>query len=236
MTRPWLLVLLFFRLELLVGWVTLSQSRFGAQLADIQKQTAGNLQNVSVPLIQRLGFFWSAPQVQSSASGLGGGITWAWDSTLCSKLLPLFHETVFGYQLVTCETIKAAVHRGFASWADNHPTISISRDERVQALGMLSPSCPLAELWVTALNATSSGSKSAALTDTQLAALMAVPTDQQSAAATGNSSPPLAWCPKLEPRRVNLRGRQRPPRRARATRVNSTSPLAVWQPVARGSR
>lgn len=185
MTRPWLLVLLFFRLELLVGWVTLSQSRFGAQLADIQKQTAGNLQNVSVPLIQRLGFFWSAPQVQSSASGLGGGITWAWDSTLCSKLLPLFHETVFGYQLVTCETIKAAVHRGFASWADNHPTISfVDVTNECEALGMLSPSCPLAELWVTALNTTSSGSKSAALTDTQLAALMAVPTDQQSTAAT----------------------------------------------------
>lgn len=174
---------LFALLRSSCGWVTLSQVRFGAQLETIQQQTKGTYTG-SAPLIQRLGFVWSLPPVRASAEGLGGGIAWAWDSSLCDALLPRFHEDLLGFRFVNCQTLQAAVHRGFASWADNHPTISfIDVTDQCEAMGDLSPSCPLVELWVTSLKPEAgTGTQSGAnLTATQVAALTAGPNGALSA-------------------------------------------------------
>lgn len=136
------------------AWVTLSQAKFGTQLDDIKAQTAGDVPQ-NTPLIQLLGFVWNMPSVASSSEGLGGGITWAWDPMLCDRLLPRFHEDVLWIKFITCDSLRAAMHRGFASWGANHAHISfVDVTEECHALGRLDPSCPLLELWVTALNKT----------------------------------------------------------------------------------
>ena len=48
------------------GWTTISQSRFGAQLGEIQAQMRGN-QTQSEP-VRLLGFLWNAP-VRSTTFG-----------------------------------------------------------------------------------------------------------------------------------------------------------------------
>ena len=134
------------------AWITLSQSRFGANLGHIKEQARGNY-SANVPLLQRLGFIWNLPGDPASSEGLGGGIAWAFDVALCDKLRPRFHETLLWFDFITCDVLKAAVHRGFASWADNHPSVSfIDVTEECLALGQPNRSCPLIELWVTALN------------------------------------------------------------------------------------
>ena len=53
---------------------------------------------------------------------------------------------------VTCSHLKAAMHRGFATWSDNSARISfVDVTEECEKLGRLDKDCPLAELWVTAL-------------------------------------------------------------------------------------
>ena len=101
------------------AWITLSQSRFGAQLNHIQAQMQGNY-SAGVPIMQLLGFIWNMPSDPASTAGLGGGITWAWDEHLCRRLLPRFHEDLLFIEFITCDVLKAAMRRGFASWADNH--------------------------------------------------------------------------------------------------------------------
>jgi hypothetical protein len=98
------------------------------------------------------------PEDSLSTHGLGGGITWAWDPSLCDKLLPLFSERIFS--LIECEDIKAALTRGFDSWARNSRYIKfhdVTGD--CEALGQLTAECPLAEVWVSSLeNATADDS------------------------------------------------------------------------------
>lgn len=133
----------------LFGWVTISQVKLGAQLGDIREQMRGNF---TAPPLQRLGYLWSLPDAASSSNGLGGGITWAWDPTLCERLLPRFHEDMLFVELVSCDTLKAAVHRAFASWSDNHALISfLDVTAECEAMGQTTADCPLAELWITAL-------------------------------------------------------------------------------------
>ena len=140
------------------AWISLSQARFGAKLQHIKEQVRGNY-SANVPLLQRLGFIWDSPSEPSNSEGLGGGIAWAFDPTLCDKLRPRFHETLLWLDFITCDVLKAAVHRGFASWADNHPSVSfIDVTEECTALGQPNRSCPLIELWVTALNSTKDAS------------------------------------------------------------------------------
>jgi hypothetical protein len=64
---------------------------------------------------------WTMPSDVDSLEGLGGGITWAWDPTLCTALLPRFKErsSAFGSTLVSCDSIKAALTRAFDNWSAN---------------------------------------------------------------------------------------------------------------------
>ena len=133
------------------SWVTLSQSRLGAQLDVIQEESRRNFSR-SVPPLQRLGYRWDLPSEPASSSGLGGGISWAWDPTLCSHLLPRFHENLLVFEWINCAVLKAAVHSAFATWSDNHADLSfVDVTAECEAIGMLEPDCPLAEVWVTVL-------------------------------------------------------------------------------------
>ena len=50
--------------------------------------------------------------------GLGMGITWAWDPTLCAKLKPVFVTSAFGVSIgIDCNSFKSAMHRAFATWS-----------------------------------------------------------------------------------------------------------------------
>ena len=140
------------------SWVTISQSRFGAQLEAIralQKQPVDGQADpyADVHIQQTLGYLWSQPSDPSSHRGLGGGITWAWDPNLCDALLPTFKEDFFFVPFVTCPSLKSAMHRAFASWSDNSAALSFNdvtaECEKLSQTGRAEQDCPLAELWVT---------------------------------------------------------------------------------------
>lgn len=133
------------------AWITTAQQLYGGQIEEWQLETRndtglGDPTSLAAQYLSR-GRLWSMPEDSMSTHGLGGGITWAWDPSLCSKLLPLFSECVFN--LITCEDIKAALTRGFDSWARNSRYINfhdVTGD--CEALGQLTPECPLAEVWI----------------------------------------------------------------------------------------
>jgi len=151
------------------GWVTISQSRYGATPKDIADQFRGNLTGVS-PYSQ-LGYIWHMPADSQALAGLGGGIAWAWDDRLCDMLLPpmdgriggtpqLFKEDFVFVDFVSCHDLRAAMHRAFSSWSDNHRFISFIdvTEECRRMYGRVTSSCPLVEVWVTFLGAESNGS------------------------------------------------------------------------------
>lgn len=133
------------------AWVTISQSRYGAQVEDIRTLFDKSAAPSAKPARQLLGFIWRIPEEPTSHDGLGGGITWAWDPNFCRQILPMFQEDFFFVPFVTCSMIKAAMGRGFASWSTNSARLSFT-DVTVECekLGHLNQSCPLAEIWVTA--------------------------------------------------------------------------------------
>ena len=135
------------------AFTTIAQSRYGAQIEDIRKLYHGNTwssPNVSSPH-QVLGYTWNKPLDSGSTVGLGGGITWAWDPALCPRIMDRFREDFFFVKFITCEQLKAAMGRGFASWAHNSIEISFTDVTReCEAIGQLNEDCPLAEIWVTA--------------------------------------------------------------------------------------
>lgn len=139
------------------AWTTISQVRFGAQLEHIHMQMRGN-HSAGVPPLRQLGYVWSLPEDATSANGLGGGITWAWDPALCGRLLPRFREGAMLVPFVTCDDLRASMHRGFASWADNHAHISfVDVTQECAAIDHLNATCPYAELWVTSLEPSADG-------------------------------------------------------------------------------
>lgn len=91
-----------------VVWVTTSQATYGVGIMDIVTMMRGGAYGSHVRHWQfgQLGHLWSYnPQGRTGAAGtpntsnvretmmgLGGGITWAWDPTLCAALDPLFNE------------------------------------------------------------------------------------------------------------------------------------------------
>ncbi len=144
-------------LDSCAAWVTISQSRFGTPLSNIQRQLNGSGLPMNTPVQQTLGYMWTMPTDPRSQHGLGGGITWAWDPQLCESLLPGFKEDFFFIEFVTCHELKAAMHRGFQSWSANNARINfVDVTEECAKLGLLNSDCPLAELWVTAINPSSS--------------------------------------------------------------------------------
>jgi hypothetical protein len=44
-------------------------------------------------LYEGLSWLWTDPADASDTTGLGDGITWAWDLALCAKLMPVFEES-----------------------------------------------------------------------------------------------------------------------------------------------
>ena len=92
------------------GWVTTSQSIYGAQIGEIQNQMRGR---PSIGPLRELGWLWYSPVNRDDTRGLGGGITWAMDAALCDLILPKFREDIFGAgKLVGCEEIHAAIVEG----------------------------------------------------------------------------------------------------------------------------
>ena len=74
---------------------------------------------------------WRVPASSSSTEGLGGGLSWVLDDAFCDHLMSRFPErsVVRGIDLpsldfLQCEDIKAAILRGFSTWAENHRLVS----------------------------------------------------------------------------------------------------------------
>ena len=114
------------------GWVTLSQSRYGVTAGWVADQFRGA---PGTNPYSQLGYVWHMPRDVADMAGLGGGIAWAWADALCDKLLPtgplyrargrkLFREDFFFFDFVTCDELRAAMHRAFNSWSDNHRFIN----------------------------------------------------------------------------------------------------------------
>ena len=93
------------------GWVTTSQVRY-----DLAALSLERIQE-SKGAINRL---WGLPAEDPEAAvgtatkqGLRGGLTYAWDQRLCTKLEPLFGDDLWGFEFSSCEDIAAAVRRAF---------------------------------------------------------------------------------------------------------------------------
>jgi len=155
------------------GWATRTQTLYGGQIADIQAQMRGG------PYTRRnaggtigasqadLGYLWHMPENVSDTTGLGGGITWAWDPKLCDQLAPRFREDIFGWEsFLNCDDYKAAVARAFDKWSANNRWIKfldVSRECEMAGLAYDEPpqsalpgqvhmphnGCQLAEIWIT---------------------------------------------------------------------------------------
>ena len=137
-----------------LGWMAVSQSKFGAQVADIQRESYGAS---TVSAYRSLGWLWTNPLSSTSDKGLGRSITWAWDPVLCDRMVGQFKEDYI-VNFANCDAIKAAMHRAFATWSQNHPAISfVEVTGLCEATGQLkagATSCSHAEIWVTAMNRT----------------------------------------------------------------------------------
>lgn len=131
------------------AWTTTTQARFGTSLSRIVNESngigTGNTQG-------SLGYLWSLPASSTDHTGLGGSITWAWDPNLCTKLLPKFNEDFWGISFISCASLKASMHRAFATWGANHRHIKFTEVTDVCAAeGQLHSGCTRAEVWVTSL-------------------------------------------------------------------------------------
>ena len=165
-TRATSLFLFILALPPATAFVTLSQSRYGAQLDGIRALQHGNYTGHTQ---SALGFLWTYPERTDDNRGLGGGIAWAWDPALCPHLLDYFKEDLFFAELVRCEDLQAAMHRAFASWSANHRAISfVDVTQECQTLhGAVLPNCSLVEIWVTARDPTEgTGAEAATATPT----------------------------------------------------------------------
>ena len=142
------------------GWVPSTTSIFGAQRGQIAQQLAG----VPLPADRnwqtQLGSLWTFPADSLDTTGLGGGITFAFDPELCGKLMPLFREDIAGVSFITCDDIKASVFRAFNAWGTNSRFFKFTDvTSECQKMGLLHDGqdgqphggCPIAEIWITAL-------------------------------------------------------------------------------------
>ena len=146
-----------------VGWVASTQSIFGAQKEEIADQMVGVPFPSSRNWQTQLGSMWTFPENSDDTTGLGGGITYAWDPELCDKLMPLFREDIVGLSFITCEDAQAAVFRAFSAWATNSRFFKFTDvTEECRKMGELHANhtngpyphggCPIAEIWITNIN------------------------------------------------------------------------------------
>ena len=165
-----------------IAWVTTAQASFGVGIEQIQRQMQGGpspRHPTSGAVMGQAELFglWSYNPTglpdgshRNKMHGLGGGITWAFDPTLCDDLMPTFREgAVVVPRLVTCDDVRASIERAFGKWSGNNRFIDfIDVTEECAKTGVWSgkadapnsgfaqdPSlsyhggCPLAEIWVT---------------------------------------------------------------------------------------
>jgi len=158
-----------------LGWVTQSQSKWGATPGNMSANFMGNM-TVTYPYPTNaygvLGYYWHMPESASDNRGLGGGIAWAFDDILCKteddpywnngKMEDQFVEDFFFAAFVTCKDMKSALHRAFKTWSDVHPSISfIDVTEECRRLyGHVKSNCSLVEVFVTARSDTGIGETS----------------------------------------------------------------------------
>ena len=145
---------------LVAGWVPSTSSIFGAQRGQIVDQLAG----VPLPADRnwqtQLGSLWTFPADALDTTGLGGGITFAFDPELCGRLMPLFREDIAGASFITCDDIKASVFRAFNAWGTNSRFFKFTDvTGECEKMGLLHDGqeeqphggCAIAEIWITAL-------------------------------------------------------------------------------------
>ena len=145
---------------LVAGWVPSTSSIFGAQRGQIVDQLAG----VPLPADRnwqtQLGSLWTLPANALDTTGLGGGITFAFDPELCGRLMPLFREDIAGASFITCDDIKASVFRAFNAWGTNSRFFKFTDvTGECEKMGLLHGGqeeqphggCAIAEIWITAL-------------------------------------------------------------------------------------
>jgi hypothetical protein len=138
-------------LLLLVGaaraWITTTQARYGASVEHIFNESLGR--NVGEAR-RSLGYLWSQPAEAGQATGLGSSITWVWDEEkLCKELLPRVKENFWFIPLVSCESLRASMHRAFDTWAMNSRYIKFTDvTQQCEAAGYAPAACPYAEVVV----------------------------------------------------------------------------------------
>ena len=141
------------------GWISSSQSRYGASIVDIAAQTYGQSTSNAY---RSLGWLWVSPSAAFDGRGLGGSISWAMDPALCDTLLPHVREEVWAVSFVTCADVANAMSRAFAAWSVNHPLLSFT-DVSTLCAGYAPPastdawSCPHAEIVITMRTNTTGG-------------------------------------------------------------------------------
>ncbi len=137
-----------------MAWITISQNFRGAMSEAIRRQLHGE----DPVAVSDLSYIWTMPEDTTSSRGLGRGISWAWDRQLCDELLPQFNENFFFGSFVTCFDLRAAMHRGFASWAAHHSSIHfVDVTEDCERMNMPVSNCSLVEVWVHVLEAENNG-------------------------------------------------------------------------------
>ena len=83
-------------------------------------------------------------------SGLGGGITYAWDPALCEHLMPKFDErNAYFFSFLSCTDLRAGMERAFASWEANHPFIRFHDMSELCTAPSYTQPCSAVELWIT---------------------------------------------------------------------------------------
>ena len=159
------------------GWITQSQALLGVRPSDIVAQLEGTPLPEGASVYSTLGFLWTFPEDSADLRGLGGGVTYAWDPSLCSRLLPQFEENKGGYHIIFCDDIKAAVSRAFNAWAANNRFVKFmdvtaecellaeqGREAMVLHPAMVKAGaghggCMLAEIWISALDQNASNTQ-----------------------------------------------------------------------------
>ena len=145
---------------LLTGWVASSSSIFGAQRGQIADQLAGVPLPADRNWQSQLGSLWTFPADPLDTTGLGGGITYAFNPELCGKLMPQFREDIAGATFITCDDIRASVFRAFNSWGANSRFFKFTDvTGECEKMGLLHDGqtkqphggCAIAEIWITAL-------------------------------------------------------------------------------------
>lgn len=158
-----------------MGWLLTTQEQADGTATTLDQIRASN------GAISRM---WHSPPDRTSTSGLGGGLTFAYDRKICDDLLPSMSEAsgLWGTSFVDCDSIFAAIRSAFASWSSNHPSIKF-HDVTADCLakgdetgGPLGRGCSRAEIFLT------SGSKNSS-------------SGEQDAAATTQNQ--FAWVPEF---------------------------------------